>query len=35
MEVKVYGNRSQVGVWLIFRREFACSVLDVAAEKCA
>jgi len=28
-------SRSQVGVWLIFRSEFGCSVLDVAAEKCA
>jgi len=28
-------NRSQVGVWLIFRRGIACSSLDGIAEKCA
>jgi len=28
-------KRSQAGVWLIFRRAFARSVLDVIAEKCA
>jgi len=28
-------NRSQAGVWLIFRRVLACFVLDVVAEKCA
>jgi len=28
-------NRSQVGVWLIFRREIACSLLDSTAEKSA
>jgi len=27
--------RSQAGVWLIFRRVFACVVLNVIAEKCA
>jgi len=28
-------KRSQAGVWLIFRRVFACFVRNVIAEKCA
>jgi len=32
---KQKGNRSQAGVWLVFRRGFARSVLNVVAGKCA
>jgi len=35
LDLRDKGNRSQIGVWLIFRRECACCVLDVTAEKCA